>query len=62
MKKLQKITLSDGYVFFEQLDGSYTDTKNKNDETRDLSFDNYKQIKKLDKDGFIEIVKTEIYN
>jgi len=55
--KLLKLTTSDGYVFFEQSNGIFTDTQN--GKNYDLSFANYQSIVHND---FIDIVKFETYN
>ena len=51
------IKTTDGYTFYRQSDGSYTDTKD--GKNRDLKFNSLKDINKALKEGFIGIKKQK---
>ena len=53
------IKLSDGYVFYEQKDGSYTDTKD--GKNVDLSWNSWKDIQEAIDIDNIEITTCELY-
>ena len=54
VKLYKQIQFSDGYIFYEQKNGRYTDTKKEED--CDLSFDCWKDIQ--DATTFIPFFKT----
>lgn len=59
IKLYKQIKLTDGYVFYEQKNGRYTDTKKEQD--CDLSFDSWKDIQDaLDNDD-LEISICKLY-
>jgi len=59
IKLYKQIQFSDGYVFYEQKNGRYTDTKKEED--CDLSFDSWKDIQDaLDNDD-LEISICKLY-
>ena len=59
VKLYKQIQFSDGYVFYEQKNGRYTDTKKEKD--CDLSFDSWKDIQDaLDNDD-LEISICKLY-
>ena len=59
IKVYKQIQFSDGYVFYEQKNGRYTDTKKEED--CDLSFDSWKDIQAaLDNDD-LEISICKLY-
>ena len=59
IKLYKQIQFSDGYVFYEQKNGRYTDTKKEKD--CDLSFDSWKDIQDaLDNDD-LEISICKLY-
>jgi hypothetical protein len=59
VKLYKQIQFSDGYVFYEQKNGRYTDTKKEED--CDLSFDSWKDIQDaLDNDD-LEISICKLY-
>ena len=59
IKLYKQIQFSDGYVFYEQKNGRYTDTKKEQD--CDLSFDSWKDIQDaLDNDD-LEISICKLY-
>ena len=59
IKLYKEIQFSDGYVFYEQKNGRYTDTKKEQD--CDLSFDSWKDIQDaLDNDD-LEISICKLY-
>ena len=59
IKVYKQIQFSDGYVFYEQKNGRYTDTKKEED--CDLSFDSWKDIQAaLDNDD-LEISNCKLY-
>ena len=53
------IKLSDGYVFYEQKDGRYTDTKD--GKNVDLSWNSWKDIREAIDIDNIEITTCELY-
>ena len=59
IKLYKEIQFSDGYIFYEQKNGRYTDTKKEED--CDLSFDSWKDIQDaLDNDD-LEISICKLY-
>ena len=59
IKLYKEIQFSDGYIFYEQKNGRYTDTKKEED--CDLSFDSWKDIQNaLDNDD-LEISICKLY-
>jgi len=60
VKLYKQIQFSDGYIFYEQKNGRYTDTKKEED--CDLSFNSWKDIQyHLDNDD-LEITFCKLYN
>ena len=60
MNKLYKqIQFSDGFIFYEQENGVYTDSKNEKD--CDMSFKSWKEIKNLINNDTIEITSIKYY-
>ena len=57
--ELRKIVFTDGFKFFEQENGKFTDNENELD--ADMVYNSLKQIAELVRDGYLEVASMETY-